>query len=1064
MPATRRGGPDNENVDTGARRYSTRIKVIVNSHQTPEAIEFGDDVVQFNCSKTIKGTGKATLVVTPSRNFLNVIFPNDYINIYINRSDADGWTRVFFGFIDRVSETFKISEKGVPVSNYKISCSDFAKAFDRTDIYFNPSIMGRDDFKSSFGAANVGGLSLITRGITAAGSPPDVILQVLFALFGFGGQFTLPDGIEPNGRDTLREARVGHLKHVTGVDLGDTIAEMDSALSVEKKFQLGLASALVTNASDDDIKLLAKTSGITETNLDSSSPEARRKLMELFADEWLIDSLFGGDEDKLRQINGGLATARQEAATLLDLVDLFTFVERESMDGYMAGTSIWMKGGSLASFLQSYSNELVNELFWDLRAVNQGDELELNTDEDFERSADAFNGNFAGDDYTGSQQWGVKYVPALVYREYPFSTIGTFDASKAHVGLKQEDVLGDLGVLQFGNIFNDVPNTPGRHTIEVPNINLADLAVDQRDAATGDLPSGFKKQNKVTKKHIDVAVVSDQEIVSMDIGRSDADHFNLFAITSDAVLGTAVQFITSDYLPLICPIDIERNGLRVRSVETRFDRFTPPTSPNGASVPSSFYDSSLDEEILLDAPVGEGTPQLPIAAGSITSISEYGYRTESNKATWQFHYGIDMFAAEGTQIVAPVDATVVGSAPEGAFGGFGITVVLKHKKDSNYSIYTHMSSRAPKLEALNYKPGRANSTGKDFPGKAGQMSQIDVKAGDPIGSVGTTLDPGKTFENSPPHCHMEVFTKYPASDQKLDETTPRAATRPTTPVTPSSTDPVRWLDTVGAGAIGATNDTADQSSEDGGSVQNVPAKPEVPVTAEDTVKAAANVTGPPAPTVDSRAIRYQLLRWVLLQDHWYQHNKEYLSGTITMRGAPDIRVGYRLDLLDRALSFYVESVTHSWKYPGQLMTTLAVTRGQPNRPFPAYVIPAYKELNATDSQRKQGSRLGTFFLTPDPQTVRKSTVIRGGQVVGTKSPADVGLIPDVLSSFGISDNVGIDGAAAEFLFDETLQFAGESVTTALETNEALINIEESDEETESSTPSIAGFEIDPEVF
>jgi hypothetical protein len=131
-------------------------------------------------------------------------------------------------------------------------------------------------------------------------------------------------------------------------------------------------------------------------------------------------------------------------------------------------------------------------------------------------------------------------------------------------------------------------------------------------------------------------------------------------------------------------------------------------------------------------------------------------------------------------------------------------------------------------------------------------------------------------------------------------------------------------------------------------------------------------------TVDSGSTRRQILRWALLQDHWYQHNLEYLSGRIDMRGAPEIRVGYRLDIKERQMSFYVEGVNHSWSYPNNMSTNLQVSRGQANNPYPLYVYPYIENLGATDSQRRTArSRLATYFLTPDPIAIRRSLFLRG---------------------------------------------------------------------------------------
>jgi hypothetical protein len=120
--------------------------------------------------------------------------------------------------------------------------------------------------------------------------------------------------------------------------------------------------------------------------------------------------------------------------------------------------------------------------------------------------------------------------------------------------------------------------------------------------------------------------------------------------------------------------------------------------------------------------------------------------------------------------------------------------------------------------------------------------------------------------------------------------------------------------------------------------------------------------------IDTAQIRRNLVRWTLLIDQWFQHNEEYFNGTVTLRGRPDIRVGYRLDWVDRSESYYVESVQHQWTYPGIFTTTLQLSRGQRNDPYPAYVAPILAQTgglpagaptqsvnNFTDQERAQRS-------------------------------------------------------------------------------------------------------------
>jgi hypothetical protein len=126
-----------------------------------------------------------------------------------------------------------------------------------------------------------------------------------------------------------------------------------------------------------------------------------------------------------------------------------------------------------------------------------------------------------------------------------------------------------------------------------------------------------------------------------------------------------------------------------------------------------------------------------------------------------------------------------------------------------------------------------------------------------------------------------------------------------------------------------------------------------------------------------------LVRWQLLLDHWNQHNVEYLSGSISLRGMPEIRVGYRVDWVDRNESYYVESVSHSWQYGQPLTTSIQVTRGQRNDPFPAYVLPTFLNNESVimsdvsgnrrdHTDPKQRSRLGEFFAIKNTQATRNA--------------------------------------------------------------------------------------------
>jgi len=124
-----------------------------------------------------------------------------------------------------------------------------------------------------------------------------------------------------------------------------------------------------------------------------------------------------------------------------------------------------------------------------------------------------------------------------------------------------------------------------------------------------------------------------------------------------------------------------------------------------------------------------------------------------------------------------------------------------------------------------------------------------------------------------------------------------------------------------------------------------------------------------------------IVRFVLLLDHWYQWNRFYRSGTFMCRLLPKVRVGYRLDFPSpRSESYYVESVQHVWTYPGISLTTLSVTRGQPNEERLVYVPPESVEVHEptakrsfdTDIERKANTDKEGRLVHPEAGELQKA--------------------------------------------------------------------------------------------
>ena len=76
------------------------------------------------------------------------------------------------------------------------------------------------------------------------------------------------------------------------------------------------------------------------------------------------------------------------------------------------------------------------------------------------------------------------------------------------------------------------------------------------------------------------------------------------------------------------------------------------------------------------------------------------------------HLGVDFWAPEGTEIVAPIEGVVHSFANNSNYGNYGPTIILRHNVDSRplFSLYGHLS-----LESIeNKKVGDMISQGEVF--------------------------------------------------------------------------------------------------------------------------------------------------------------------------------------------------------------------------------------------------------------------------------------------------------------------------------------------------------------
>ena len=1033
-------------VAPGLFSYQTRVKAAVYSHNASSAINISKDIVTCSMNKTVKGTGTLNITLNASRNFLNLLFPDDLINVYFQHDADTGWIRTFFGYINRIEESYSVAETGVPTTVYTVVCSGWEKAIDKTQIYFNPALNVRPEFSGSdFATLNIAGLAIMNTGIKASGTPADIMLNLLMLHMGFGAQWILPQNAGPKISSAMLRARQ---ELVSGILIqaveetmtGETLAKVRDVITtgeLDRAAREPTADPAATPEDGDPSDTVEETA----TQGDINVAEVERLLQVSTANGGV-----GGTGTPLRSaISLYLNNARSSTTntTLLDLVNLTDHVERLAIDGYILDASIWEAQGSLLNIIRSKSNEAINELFYDLRpALVSGNQESTSTsfpvDSNWSKELDEFGGNGAGE---GTNKIGPRYELAAVMREYPFSTIYKVDASAIP---NEMSATGHLGIFYLGAIFSHMPNEPGRHTIRIPTIHPAHRI------------NGQTTLSDMAEKHLDVAVISEKEIRSSRLGRSDADHYNLFEATIPLPLGGEAQrYMMISLLPIVTPIHIMRHGLRVRSFTSDFSLFNISTSNNSsATPPEEPSDPAVTDDAPFSTEVGLPVADDPSLRFSSFCLGDYGYRGRPATATinsWKFHNGIDISGTEGeVEAIAIADGLVVASAPAGTAGvsGYGNTIVVYHPQFSGpngekiYALYAHLHDRIVGAAQTVRSPAAAFARGHHPRGR--RFQPIRVSKGQVLGHIGRTLgtvaNPSQVFHTSGgAHLHFEIdFRWAPKNNAETPDVPysviplaghteadaisyvqgtlhkPGTNSRNMDPEVFYSTlpTPINLVAAVRAAAgsseevdgtlLDAEEGAAGSTEESSPSRENAAEHEDETSTIQDS--GTPRIVG----NVSNATSQEQLARWAILNDHWYQHNLEYLSGTITMRGAPEIRVGMRLDIIERNMSFYIEGVQHTWEYPNEMKTVLQVTRGQNNNPYPAYAIPPAGSEGSHNVRRK-GSRLAVYPSVADPVAVRNSV-----SLVNTAMYPSDGVTPAVDSPDN-PDNWGENG----YRFDET---------------------------------------------
>lgn len=569
-------------------RTHTRVLAVVHSHHHPGPINISYDILSLRSSKSIKAVGQLSLEVVPRKNYFNLVYPNDVINVYVDPGDGvSGFVRIFMGYIDKIERTEQTDDAGGVTTSFRIACSDFQKVFERTQIQVNNHIQHRRDLVEEDYTVAGTPTALMTSGVRAHGSPADLIENLSGMLLGFGKQWVLPTsyGIGSKVIADNRQRRAHRSKARLSDDVLGSLATLLGGLvqSVD--------ATLLSYATYEDLEKqinVANSQNLGEGVETLNSPVEREvvidgrtvKVKRGTLDPQAFAQLRAGRE-ALRAYHIALKEVTSEVYTLLDLLD-FSFIEASAIDGYIQDKAMWTEGGTLISLMKKFSHELINELVFDLRPVavpgraSQEDYKYLDRcfGDQYSKDPDelGYNHGFMDEDEDGdgrndtlsSSVNAVEYVPAIVFREYPFSTVEGVD-----LGNLAATFSNPLGFVPFGPIFSATGSGENSRYRALYNYNEI-KEISEKRLAVAALGCNY---GGPPLKHLDVVVVDDADVISATVGRSDNDTTNFFTMFAENSTGDVYKHIMNEFMPVTNPISIARNGLRAKEYTTRFANY-----------------------------------------------------------------------------------------------------------------------------------------------------------------------------------------------------------------------------------------------------------------------------------------------------------------------------------------------------------------------------------------------------------------------------------------------------------------------------------------------------------
>ena len=946
----------------------TTCTVIIDTHDRGpklkgQRIDISPYITQVTIDAHLTGGGQASISLPAVQHIEDIVAAGDLVNIYFNlhRNDVDkyskGNVRTFFGYIDSVHKSVNVDGSGAKITSYSLTCTAFDKAVKETQIYNNPHLVsqeGKTDVVRRDFANNLGGAALLNKGISTRGTPRDLIIRNLLRMLGFGGQFVLPahyQEVLPKAvrSVTFKEASVTQEKLIFSKEAMEELTEGDIKSVLESIFgdgnkgvspaELGLTEQLMRgNISYDSLIVGIEQSKFIEFNknllqtIARLSPKARSRMVQYlpmfshtqdsnnaFVSNTFFEIATGIDQETISTITG-LSNVEQGSVS----TGVLSVLHDQLAESYIEIKEF--AGGKEPAMFPSVNmwagpNGLTNP------AKTIFNILSL----DYLEDVDGYYGSFGYIHFSGSL-WSALYQNSNSIINELF-----FDLRPA-ANFKEASVDG-LGI----DIDGAMPMVPAVVLRERPLTNYRDpkrrLSAPENTSTIkiGGTGRGVPGQSPVS-------VENDQLYMSILAQSGASRGISALKENIDKVKGMLEKLGYGVTITTDGPVEVDYNlsvpgftkvGEPVYSVLGKSPKKGLLNIDTSSFISDEVNKSNKNAEEQI-ASLGKLLKQevLTLSPPQVTTASI------ANLPTWKVKEKAfsTIFALPRPVFRSPDGGRVtVENKSGGVQRILGLAPVANTQFATNMGFFAFTDSNASQSTVGNII-GQSTYTTKGAVVNPDNKANLVLSPGSKMSDIHRDIS-----ESTKKRVHILEFVSVRSQDV-MNESFSR-------------------------GDHGVINLLELFPNIPGAQAQKLYFNDQLPIVTPISIhRFGLRVSASKTDFVDPAFLgisddfwnqKSMIMKWNVLLDMWNQHNHEYLTGTIGMRGLPGIRVGYRLDRPELNLSFYVERVSHTWTYPGHLATSVSVTRGQPMTKETALdYIPPSPNINANDSERQT---LGKVF-------------------------------------------------------------------------------------------------------